>query len=283
MPDQDIISAVYGEKIKLIDTLKYNISDRLIVLNNLNPLENEIIELNSIIEAFAEQNKDNQKYIDDLNFDITNLKISVSSFSESEASIDEIVERVNQDINNSSVSIKNKEKICEELKQENNENNEKIKNLLIEIEKSKQEVSSSLEKIEELKSTRITKNEIMQKLEEEINNNLKLLDDLKDQINKIEIKKSKLEIELEQVVNRMWEEYEITPNTAENYQKPQNVQEVQKKVNELRNQIKALGSINIDSIEEYKQTKERFDFMTEQKTDLEESSNKLKKIIAEII
>ena len=245
-------------------------------------LENEIIELNSIIEAFAEQNKDNQKYIDDLNFDITNLKISVSSFSESEASIDEIVERVNQDINNSSVSIKNKEKICEELKQENNENNEKIKNLLIEIEKSKQEVSSSLEKIEELKSTRITKNEIMQKLEEEINNNLKLLDDLKDQINKIEIKKSKLEIELEQVVNRMWEEYEITPNTAENYQKPQNVQEVQKKVNELRNQIKALGSINIDSIEEYKQTKERFDFMTEQKTDLEESSNKLKKIIAEM-
>lgn len=245
-------------------------------------LENEIIELNSIIEAFAEQNKDNQKYIDDLNFDITNLKISVSSFSESEASIDEIVERVNQDINNSSVSIKNKEKICEELKQENNENNEKIKNLLIEIEKSKQEVSSSLEKIEELKSTRISKNEIMQKLEEEINNNLKLLDDLKDQINKIEIKKSKLEIELEQVVNRMWEEYEITPNTAENYQKPQNVQEVQKKVNELRNQIKALGSINIDSIEEYKQTKERFDFMTEQKTDLEESSDKLKKIIAEM-
>lgn len=245
-------------------------------------LENEIIELNSIIEAFAEQNKDNQKYIDDLNFDITNLKISVSSFSESEASIDEIVERVKQDINNSNISIMNKEKICEELKQENNENNKKIKSLLVEIEKSKQEVSSSLEKIEELKNTRISKNEIMQKLEEEINNNLKLLDDLKDQINKIEIKKSKLEIELEQVVNKMWEEYEVTPNTAENYQKPENVQEVQKKVNELRNQIKALGSINIDSIEEYKQTKERFDFMTEQKTDLEESSNKLKKIIAEM-
>ncbi len=245
-------------------------------------LEQEITELNSIIEAFAEQNKDNQKYIDDLNFDITNLKISVSSFSESEASIDEIVERVNQDINSSTMSIQNKEKICEELKQENNANNEKIDDLQKEIEKSKQEVSSNLVKIEELKNTRITKNEIIQKLEEEINDNLKLLDDLKDQINKIEIKKSKLEVELEQVINKMWEEYEVTPNTAESYKKPENVQEVQKKVNELRSEIKALGSINIDSIEEYKQTKERFDFMTEQKTDLEESSNKLKKIITEM-
>ena len=57
---------------------------------------------------------------------------------------------------------------------------------------------------------------------------------------------------------------------------------VQKRVNELRNQIKNLGSINVDSIEEYKQTKERYDFMTEQKVDLEESSDKLKKIISDM-
>ena len=259
-----------------------NRQDKINYEEQIKLLENEIIELNAIIEAFAEQNKDNQKYIDDLNFDITNLKISVSSFSESEASIDELVERVNQEINNSNISIQNKEKICEELKQENIENNEKINNLIKEIENAKQEVSQSSSKIEELKNTRITKNEVLQKLEEDINNRLKLIDDLKEQINKIEIKKSKLEVELEQVVNKMWEEYEITPNNAENYSKPDNVAEVQKNVNELRNQIKSLGSINIDSIEEYKQTKERFDFMTEQKIDLEESSNKLKKIISEM-
>ena len=80
----------------------------------------------------------------------------------------------------------------------------------------------------------------------------------------------------------MWEEYEITPNHAENYAKPENVAVVQKRVNELRNQIKNLGSINVDSIEEYKQTKERYDFMTEQKVDLEESSDKLKKIISDM-
>ena len=245
-------------------------------------IEAEIIDLNSVIEVFTNQNKESQKYIDDLNFDITNLKISVSSFSESEASIDELVERVNLDIENSNTSIENKQKICEDLEKENNANKQKITEMEQEIEQAKQEVTTSQAENENLKNTRIEKNKLLEKLEDEINSKLKLIDDLKEQINKIEIKKSKLEVELEQVVNKMWEEYEITPNNAENYAKPENVAVVQKRVNELRNQIKNLGSINVDSIEEYKQTKERYDFMTEQKVDLEESSDKLKKIISDM-
>ena len=245
-------------------------------------LEEEVTQLNAIIEEFARQNKDNQKYIDDLNFDITNLKISVTSFNESEASIDEIVERVNLDIENANKSIENKQKICEDLNLENQKNDEQIANFMQDIENAKMEVSSSSDKIIELKESRTNKNEELTKLEEEINNNLELIDNLKSQTNKIEIKKSKLEVELEQIVNKMWEEYELTPNNATNYSKPENVSEVQKRVNKLREQIKALGSINIDSIEEYKKNKERFDFMQEQKKDLEESSEKLKKVISEM-
>ena len=62
----------------------------------INKIVEQNEELSKIITEFAELNKDDQKYIDDLNFDITNLKISVSSFDESEASIQEIQERINQ-------------------------------------------------------------------------------------------------------------------------------------------------------------------------------------------
>ena len=54
-------------------------------------MEEETSALSLEIKAFAEKNKDTQKYIDDLNFDITNLKISVSSFDESSLSIDEMM------------------------------------------------------------------------------------------------------------------------------------------------------------------------------------------------
>lgn len=49
LPDQDIISALYGDKINLLDTLKYNISDRIIKMNNLNP-KNEYIDINWVWE-----------------------------------------------------------------------------------------------------------------------------------------------------------------------------------------------------------------------------------------
>ena len=80
----------------------------------------------------------------------------------------------------------------------------------------------------------------------------------------------------------MWEEYELTPNNVTEYEKPQNVQTTTKQVNSLRNQIKDLGSINIDSIEEYNTTKQRYDFMCEQRLDLEDGIAKLKKVIQDM-
>ena len=74
---------------------------------------------------------------------------------------------------------------------------------------------------------------------------------------KLDVKKAKLEQDLQQVIDNLWNEYELTPNNTEGYSKPNNVATAQKQVNTLRNKIKDLGSINIDSIEEYKKNKER--------------------------
>ena len=98
----------------------------------------------------------------------------------------------------------------------------------------------------------------------------------------MDVKKTKLEEDIEEVINKMWEEYEITPNNVDGYEKPSNVAETTKKVNSLRNGIKNLGSINIDSIEEYKQTKERYDFMCEQRLDLENSISKLRDVVTDM-
>ena len=80
----------------------------------------------------------------------------------------------------------------------------------------------------------------------------------------------------------MWEEYELTPNNVGEYQKPENAVSTQKRVNHLRAEIRDLGSVNVDSIEEYKNMKERYDFMCEQRVDLEDTMNKLRKIITEM-
>ena len=245
-------------------------------------LTQQIEELNKVIEEFAVNNKDNQKYIDDLNFDITNLKISVTSFDESESSIEEMVERISQDIKNNEQSIENKNQNILAITEENTKLEQTITEYNAQIEQIKQEVTNSGTKVEELKQERIAKNEKLVNTENEIQSQFSTLESLKEQIIKLDVKKTKLEQDLQQVVESLWNEYELTPNSTEEYQKPNNVATAQKQVNSLRNKIKDLGSINIDSIEEYKKTKERYDFMSEQRLDLENTASKLRKIIGDM-
>ena len=248
----------------------------------INKIVEQNEELSKIITEFAELNKDDQKYIDDLNFDITNLKISVSSFDESEASIQEIQERINQELENAHTSIENKNVQIEQIKKDNEDLEKSIQETLQKIEEVKESVNSSSSKIEELKKERAQKSEKLSKQEDEITVKFKVIEDLKGQLVKLDVKKTKIEEDINGIINKMWEEYELTPNNAEQYQKPENVALTQRRVNNLRTEIRELGSVNVDSIEEYKNLKDRYDFMSEQRLDLENTMSKLRKVISDM-
>lgn len=304
LKDIDIVYATEKQKVVSIEEAVAKIESRLnklrdeekilsdqLVINNktqeelnlkIQEIDTENDRLIAEINEFAEVNKDTQKYADDLNFDITNLKISVSSFDESEASIDELVERINLDIVNMQKSSENKKVQKDKILDDNKRLEELNLELSNTIEELLKEVSNSGSKVEDLKNERISKNSKLEETELNLTEQIEKIDGLKEQINKEDIKKSKFEVELEQVITKMWDEYEITPNDAGDYQEPKNINEVQKQVNSLRMQMKDLGSVNIDSIEEYKKLKERYDFMSEQRLDLETTIAKLRKVISDM-
>ena len=252
------------------------------LLQEIKKLEEKCKENNEIIENFASSNKENQKVVDNLNFEITNLKISVSSFDESDLSIEEMISRINEDIELHKKSIQNKIEQSKNMKDENEKLKQDIINFESEIEEIKKSKDTSLVQIEELKNSRNEKNQKLLSLEKDVSNQFNSIEEIKEQCVKMDVKKTNLEQELEQIINKLWEEYEITPNHAEEYEKPSNISETEKQVKRLRNDIKDLGSINVDSIEEYKKTKERYDFMCEQRLDLDNTAAKLRKIIQEM-
>ena len=300
----DITYATEKQKIVSIDENIQKLQNRLNKLKeeqkNLEALKQEAIEqknkiqeetnvitkqneeLSKLISEFAELNKDDQKYIDDLNFDITNLKISVSSFDESETSIQEIQERINQELKNAKTSIENKNNQIEQIKKDNEILEKSIQETLKQIEEIKQKVNNSSSEIEKMKQERAEKSEKLSKQEEEITSKFKVIEDLKAQLVKLDVKKTKVEEDINTIINKMWEEYELTPNNVEGYSKPENVALTQKRVNNIRAEIRDLGSVNIDSIEEYKNIKDRYDFMSEQRLDLENTMSKLRKVITDM-
>ena len=249
----------------------------------LKNIEKEILDLNTQIASFAELNKDDQEYIDNLNIDITDLKISVSSFDESSNSIDEMVERIQQDIKNAKSNIKSKKSDIENTKQETKKLEEFIIECNSQIEKIKADVENSSSKIESLKQQKESITNKQEKLDKQITGQFEVINNLKEQLIKLENKKTKQEMDVEELINKLWEEYEMTPNSVTGeYKKPDNIQLAQKDVNELRAKIRDLGSINVESIEEYKKLQERYDFMNEQRYDLEESIAKLRTVISEM-
>jgi len=85
--------------------------------------------------------------------------------------------------------------------------------------------------------------------------------------------------EYDTLTSKLWEEYELTYTDAAslNYPKPDSTQ-----VSELasiRAKIRALGSVNVNAVEEYAETKERYEFMTKQIEDLESSGRSLENVI----
>ena len=273
------LNRIKEEETSLEKEKEQTILNKQKIQEEMKRLTEETEKLNKTISEFADLNKDNQKQVDDLNFDITNLKISVSSFDESEASIQEIQERINLEVGNTNKSIENKQKQMEQIEQDNFNLNKSIEEIQEKIEAIKEEVKNSSLKVEELKTQRVEKSEKLKAQEDEMTAKFKIIEDLKAQIVKIDVKKTKIEDDINAIINKMWEEYELTPNTVKEYKKPENVALTQKKVNYLRKDLRELGSVNVDSIEEYKTMKERYDFMCEQRVDLEDTMAKLRKII----
>ncbi len=283
------IARLEENKIKVQNTIKKLEEDMVKSIATKEELENKITEINVQVEAlsseiqkFSELNKDDQKYIDDLNLDITNLRISVSSFDESSMSIEEMVERINQDIQNSKTSIDNKKKQIEESLKQNEDLHNTIKELEDSIQKIKEEVENSSTKSEDLRKSRAEKSDELEQKEKEITNQFEVIQNIKEQLVKVDIKITSGEQDITDTINELWNSYEVTPNNVKDYKKPENVQETQKRVNELHKQIKDLGDINVSSIEEYKKTKERYETMGEQRLDLESTMAKLRDIIQEM-
>ena len=97
-------------------------------------------------------------------------------------------------------------------------------------------------------------------------------------------KKEKLKEQIETQCAYMWEEYEMTLSDAAKLREEgfENLPQAKKKAQELKNKIKGLGSVNVNSIEEYRDCMERFSFLNTQRNDLVTAGETLTAMISEL-
>lgn len=266
--------------------------------------EKEIEKLNSILEAKnkeleslqgedvinkeqeSELEKNQLQYknnIEEVNNKLTELKIEKAAFDESLTSksgemlrcVNEIeeYEYKKKDIEQENVESQKSIADFEENIKVNEENIEISKKMIIELEESF--------KVEEVNKAKF-KDELNQK-ETSINEMTIVISKEESDYNKSEIEKTKKVMEREALYTKLNEEMNLTLAEAKDIavlvEEPQKYKDA---VASLKGRITALGTVNLASIEEYEEVKEKYEFMYVQEQDLEKAKKELLDVIGEL-
>ena len=110
------------------------------------------------------------------------------------------------------------------------------------------------------------------------------INELDKELFRLNSQQEKLDETSENLMNHMWTEYELTYNAALPLRREefQNLPELKKDCSGVKEEIRGLGNVNVNAIEDYKEVSERFAFMDGQRKDLLEAEEALKQVISEL-
>lgn len=109
------------------------------------------------------------------------------------------------------------------------------------------------------------------------------LKEVEEKLRTGEVSVGRLDVELDSILNRLREDYELTYERArEIYPLPDNEKETEQQVKALRREIQSLGTVNIGAVEEYERVQERHDFLLNQHNDLCGAKDSLYQVIQDI-
>lgn len=100
---------------------------------------------------------------------------------------------------------------------------------------------------------------------------------------RLEERKINIQKQYDDIISKLWEEYELTKREAEESAvEIEDASKAQKRLNELKQNIKGLGNVNVSAIEEYKEVSERYEFMSTQVNDVEKSKKEIEHLITDL-
>ena len=107
---------------------------------------------------------------------------------------------------------------------------------------------------------------------------------LEKELQRLSDKKEKIEERISIRTDFLWQEYELAPHDALSFldEELKDSQKVSSDINKLKNEIRLMGNVNVNAIEDYKEVSERYEFLKEQHDDLIEAEESLTKIITEL-
>ncbi len=266
-------------------------------LTNAETLKNEIIKLEKSFESLniiknnlkAEKDSHNvdvgdiQAKRDELIEKSNNINIEISNLLNANNHAVIQKERYEVDIENLRLKIENFNLEIEEYKAS-------ISNINIENENIKTSIVTLEEKNVDVQGEISQKNIDLDNLQKDIKELLSKIENVKQSASNIEKNKYTLELKLNQLHERvsekygeLWDKYEMSHNDILEFEAlTTELDLLKREERDLTQKIRALGNVNVNAIEQYSETNERYQFLTTQKEDILKTEEQLVEIIQEL-
>jgi len=305
------LTTVNEDKIRALAELKRIDDLRTNANSALNQLKNEQLTGIQKLETLKLQSSAAAVKIAELDSKKSELQSEIDKMTGGRDSLNETREKLAADITGVKLSIIETEKDIEQLKNtalslselmftrekraaeidneiselsvKNSKLNESIKAVEVEINSLKEKITSSEKHISDMLEER----NLTEKAGVELRNSEREKTMRREQIGgelaRLTERKEVMLREYDDVIRKLYDEYELTRSEAEKIaEEPENPAEAKRTLAEIKGKIRNLGNVNVSAIEEYKEVKERFDFLSAQIEDVENSRAQLNKLINQL-
>lgn len=236
-----------------------------------------IEEQQKVLEEIREKESQAMMRSEEVHLVYAGLEQKLSFMSENDDRLQEEIRKL--DAERSEIE-NHKAGASEEIQQKQNQISG-IRTTIDESEKLFSEIREEISKTEQEKEALQKKHKAFISRREDQSRHIAGLD---KELFRLNSRKEDYEESAEKHINYMWEEYEITYNHAREL-RDHNLTELpymKKRIQELKSEIKNLGHVNVNAIEEFKSLAERYDFLKTQHDDLIEAEEALVQIIDEL-
>ncbi|MDO4460139.1 MAG: chromosome segregation protein SMC [Clostridia bacterium] len=260
------------------------LTDQMNALDDEYNKANEMLaESRSTLDSLSFDIMHYQTYSSEINNEIQNIRIDIVTVEKDRDSLIETITNLKTQKEEKSGAEDRITGRIQELENHTAELSEKIVKLKEEAENKRVTSSDSIERINSLTEKRTEIEGVSSNLRNAERELTSKRENISLELARLNDKKESLSSDYEIIVAKLWDEYELTRREAEEQAIViEDLSAARKRLTELRNKIKALGSVNVGAVVEYKEVSERYNFLREQISDVEKSRLSLIKLIAQL-
>jgi chromosome segregation protein len=221
--------------------------------------------------------------LEGLNRDVTGLKVNAAAQGEKMKAIEAVLTNLEQSQKGTKDEIARKLGGVERIREETSEARERVEALRQRGRESMKELKSLNRRVTVQKRQRERLAEILSESESGYERLKQERDELGQRTNELNLKMAEIHLSVEHLEGRISEKYGFSLKKLSE-ERPSDFQReiAETRLGELRTALDGLGEVNLVALEEYEELKERYDFLVEQKKDLEDAMDDLRKAISRI-